>query len=118
MHARARHRVERRVRDVACERVPEIEDVALAIAQAARAETHDRVLAGAERELLEVAAGRIGSGAPMLRGARVELREIRETERAASDGEPIDDDVLRTGELLDAIREELLERRRKPHRVE
>ena len=48
MHARARRRVERRVRHVTRQRVTEVEDVTFAIAQAASAEPHDGILARAE----------------------------------------------------------------------
>ena len=118
MHARARHRVERGVGDVAGERMAEVEDVAFAVAEPARAEPHDRVLARAEGAPHHVAARRIGRGAPMLGGARIQLREVGEAERTAGDREPVDDDVLGAGQLLDAVGEELLERRRQAHRVE
>src|SRR5687768_8390734 len=81
MHARTRRRVERRVGDVARQRMAKVEHVALAIAEPTLTKTYDGVLARPERR------------------ARVERREIGEPEWSACDGEPIDDHALRTRQL-------------------
>ena len=89
VHADALLRIERDVRDVARERMTEVDELPLAIAEPARAEPDDGLV---------VVAGR-------------ELHDVIDRQRTAGDREPVDDGVLRGGQLADAIAEELLERR-------
>ncbi|MFO0668328.1 MAG: hypothetical protein U0235_01700 [Polyangiaceae bacterium] len=90
MHRRAVTRLARLVGHVAGEGVSEVDEVAFAIAKAARTEADERVFA-------------VGVG---------QVHDLIGGERPASDGEPVDDGVLLGGELAQAIAEELLERRR------
>ncbi len=90
VHPHAVGRVERDVRDVARERVAEVDVLAFAVAEAARAQPHDGLVVG----------------------GRGQLEHVAERERTAGDREPVDHRVLGRWQLADAITQELLERRR------
>jgi hypothetical protein len=89
VHSDACLRLERDVCDVARERVSEVDDVTFAIDEPARAQASDRVH----------------------HAVRGQFFEDGDLEWTARDREPVHDVLLLLRQLLDAIREELLERR-------